>query len=121
MAIDGIGRGGGPPKIDGQPGKAERAGGAKFSVPTAAAPLATTGAQATNAAEVLKQVRSGEMSLNAYLEVRVDEAVEHLDGSLTSEQMDYIKQQLRNQLHDDPVLTDLVRRATGKRPEPQEE
>lgn len=127
MTIDGIGRGGPPPKLDGQPVHTKKAGGTAFVVPskpgaTTASP-ASGGMQATAAtdsAQILEQVRSGKMTLNAYMDVRVGEAVEHLNGALTPDQMEFIKVQLRNQLQDDPVLTDLVRRATGQRPEPTE-
>ena len=56
--------------------------------------------------------------LDAYLDIRVADAVGHLEGKLSPEQLEFVKEELREQLRSDPVLIELVRRATGQSPEP---
>jgi hypothetical protein len=51
-----------------------------------------------------------------YLDTRVSDAVQHLEGQLPAEQMDFVKTSLREHLASDPVLMELVRRATGAIP-----
>ena len=41
----------------------------------------------------------------------------HLEGRLSPEQLEFVKEELRAQLQSDPVLIELVRRATGQSPE----
>lgn len=112
MSIDGIGGGGLPPGGVGGPGGpagpkgpdskdfelgvegASQVGGASASAP-------------------LQQLQAGEISLDQYLDTRVDSAVEHLDGKLPADQLDFVRQTLRQELETDPVLVELVRRATG--------
>jgi len=69
------------------------------------------------AVEVLsdaQRLESGELGLEQYLEARVEQAVSHLAGVMTPDQLDLIKEQLREQLQgSDPVLRRLVQRATG--------
>jgi hypothetical protein len=43
--------------------------------------------------------------------------VGHLEGRLSPEQLEFVKEELRAQLQSDPVLIELVRRATGQSPE----
>lgn len=118
MSVDGIGRGGRPPKIEGgQVGELKRSG-AAFNVPSGSTQVQST--SATSEATLLEQVRDGSLNLDAYLEQRVGEAVQHLKGSVSAEQMEFIERELRAQLKDDPVLVDLVRRATGRREESDE-
>ena len=111
MSIDGIGRGGGPPKVGSKPPAAASRGGSKFEVPESVEAAPTEGAKG---AELLGQVQRGEVSLDSYLDMRVNQAVQHLEKSLNSEQLQFIKGELRQQLRDDPMLAELVRRATGK-------
>ena len=51
--------------------------------------------------------------MDAYLDARVEEAVQHLADRLGADQLEFVKSSLREQLRTDPVLTELVRRATG--------
>lgn len=78
------------------------------------------GAERVDAArgpELLEGVQRGEVELDTYLDVRVDEAVGHLEGKLSPEQLEFVREELREQLRNDPVLLELVRRATGQIPE----
>jgi hypothetical protein len=112
MGIDRIGKGGGI-----APTGAGNVSGSSPTGPTQetfkVARTAPTEA-ASNAA--LDRVRSGEMTINQYLDHQVDQATSHLSGKLSVEQMDFIRQSLREQLSSDPALVDLVKGATGAVP-----
>jgi hypothetical protein len=76
-----------------------------------------TGASAGVAGSgALGQLQRGDITLDQYLDSRVADAVQHLQGKLPAEQLEFVKQSLRDQLSTDPVLTELVRRATGSVP-----
>jgi hypothetical protein len=115
MGIDGIGGGGGPPKIGGDgmaPGAAgsARRTGAEFSMD----PSGSVGAKSDAAGDAeLGALQRGELTRDQYLERRVDNAVSHLQSVLGPEQMQLLREQLREQLDADPVLRRLVQRATG--------
>jgi len=110
MGIDGIGK---PPPIGptGAPA-APNATGGKFDV-GGAAPAQSTGD--------LARLERGEIGLDAYLDGKVLAATQHLAGKLTPEQLGFVRQTLRSELTNDPVLVELVRRTTGKIPEPSSE
>jgi hypothetical protein len=110
MGIDGIGK---PPPI----GPA----GAPLG-PTAASP--TTSHFEVGATEQVKpsselaRLERGEIGLDAYLDGKVTASTQHLAGKLSPEQLAFVRQTLRGELASDPVLVELVRRTTGKVPEP---
>jgi len=113
MGIDGIGK---PPgaAIGGlggvQGGEAPRAAepfAVDRSVPTA---------PATRVSAALSSLQRGELSLDQYLDGRVNEAVTHLAGKISPEQLEFVKQSLREQMATDPVLVELVQRTTGAAP-----
>jgi hypothetical protein len=66
--------------------------------------------------EALQAVKRGELGLEQYLDQRVTEAVRHLEARLSPDELGFVKQTLREQLSTDPVLMELVRRATGSLP-----
>jgi hypothetical protein len=66
--------------------------------------------------DALDQLTRGELSLNEYLDLRVAEATLHLEGKLPTDQLEFVKDSLREQLGTDPVLVELVRRSTGSVP-----
>src|SRR5512139_807579 len=110
MGVDGIGSGGGGRPIGG-------VGGDPGSVAGVAAEAARDAAGAPRAERpdgsvALGQLTRGEIDLDAYLDVRVSEAVRHLEGKLTEAQLDFVRSSLREQLATDPVLIELVRRTT---------
>jgi hypothetical protein len=111
MSIDRIGKGGGVGGPQG-PGQAGPVGGKRaFEVgPTKAT---------ERAAEVgpAERVRSGELSLEGYLDVRVEEATRHLEGKLGAGDLGEIRSLLKDQLRNDPALRDMVKAATGSLPE----
>ena len=113
MGIDGIGRPPGAP--------IGNIGGAQGSeAPRAAEPFAVDrGAKAAPTARVsteLLSLQRGELSLDQYLDTQVNRATEHLNGKISPEQLDFVKQSLREQLGTDPVLVELVQRTTGSAP-----
>jgi hypothetical protein len=106
MGIDGIGKA--PPIAP--PGGSESSGatsgsGGDFRVGSAAAPAP---------ASALARLERGEIDLEQYLDARVAEATAHLAGKVTAEQLEFVQQTLRAELSSDPVLVELLRRATGK-------
>ena len=114
MGIDGIGQGGGAPKVG---SGATSVGGPESSERFE---LSTGDVERSEGAALLEQVQRGEVQLDAYLDVRVNDAVGHLQGKLSPEQVEFIKNELREQLRSDQVLMELVRRATGHSPEAQD-
>src|SRR5258706_1753696 len=112
MSIDRIGKGGGPPVTGvGQSGSPTEVGskGADFKVSKSAlaTPVAT---------EPLDRLKSGEISVSQYLDIKVEEATTHLDKRVSSEQLSFIRNSLREQLATDPMLVELVQAATGSIP-----
>ena len=110
MPIDGIGK---PPSVPppggpAAPSGASAPGGEAFRVGAPAASSASGGD--------LARLERGELGLDAYLDARVSEATKHLEGRLGRAELDYVKQTLRSQLESDPVLVELVRKATGRAP-----
>jgi hypothetical protein len=117
MGVDGIGSGGGRPF----PG----VGGGELDPARGAAPGAAQGTDATaggaRAAEgtLLEQLRRGDIDLDHYLDVQVNAAMSHIGSGLPAAQLDFIRETLREQIASDPVLVELVRRATGATPKAQ--
>ncbi|HEY3494195.1 MAG TPA: hypothetical protein VGK73_05900 [Polyangiaceae bacterium] len=105
MPIDPIGKA--PPLAPAQGPDTVQQSGAEFRV----------GETASVASTDLARLERGEIGLDAYLEARVEEATRHLAERLGPEQLEFVKETLRSELAADPVLSELVRRATGKTPE----
>ena len=122
MGIDRIGKGppaapGGAVPGSGGPSDATRAEKAPFE----ARKEAPAPAAAVNKANVtpLARLRAGEVDVNGYLDLKVEEATLHLKG-LGAEELAAVRRMLRQQIAADPALAVLVQRATGKAPEPNE-
>jgi len=109
MGIDGIGK---------APPVAPAAGPSGAQAPSADFRVSPAGGAAP--ASELARLERGEIGLDAYLDGRVGEATRHLEGRLTPEQLDFVRETLRGELSSDPVLVELVRRTTGKTPEPRD-
>jgi hypothetical protein len=110
MGIDGIGKPGAGSPTGGiaGPGSSKPAGtGESFQVggPTALA--------SASGSDALGRLKSGELTADEYLEQRVGDAVSHLSQKLSAEQIEFVKDTLREQLKTDPVLVELVRRTTA--------
>lgn len=126
MGIDRIGKGA-PPQVPDTHGagsagsrEVEKKGSVEkaFSVerPDPAGPAgAANAASATtsvDAAGPLARLRSGEIGVDGYVDQKVDQATQGLEG-LSPAELDDIKKVLRDQLATDPGLTDLVKNAAG--------
>ncbi|HKO48244.1 MAG TPA: hypothetical protein VJV79_11000 [Polyangiaceae bacterium] len=113
MGIDGIGKppGAGIGGIAGASGKDAVQAAEPFKVDSQVA--AAPGGKVSAA---LSSLQRGELSLDQYLDGRVDDATSHLLGKLSPEQLEFVKQTLRDQMATDPVLVELVQRATGGAP-----
>lgn len=112
MGIDSIGKGGGVSKVDGAVSAVGGVENERFE-------LTAERVEGPQSVNLLEQVQKGQIGLDAYLDVRVNDAVGHLQGRLSPEQLEFVKEELRAQLETDPVLIELVRRATGQSPEVQ--
>jgi hypothetical protein len=110
MGIDGIGKPpgasiGGIPSVPG--GEAARPA-EPFSVERG-----VPAAHGSRVSAALSSLQRGELSLDQYLDDRVTDATSHLSGKLNPDQLEFVKQSLREQLATDPVLVELVQRTTG--------
>jgi hypothetical protein len=113
MSIDGIGK---PPGAGiGAIGGASNPEGVRAAEPfkvDASAPAAAGG----KVSAALSSLQRGELSLDEYLDGRVSDATSHLEGKLSPDQLEFVKQSLRDQIATDPVLAELVQRTTGATP-----
>lgn len=107
MSIDGIGRPPVPPAAGGptQGASAPASGEGAFQVQKGSSVAPT-------AKGLLERLERGELSVEQYLDSRVDEAIAPFQAHLSPEKLDFMKNALRAQLESDPVLIELVRRAT---------
>jgi hypothetical protein len=96
-----------PPRADGAV--------APFDVGRTQAPGATPVDAAVPASPALEQLRSGQIDLARYLDLKVDEATSHL-SALPASQLEAIRAALRDRIAADPSLVDLVHAATGQAP-----
>ena len=55
----------------------------------------------------------GEISVEQYLDARVESAVAPLLSRLSPEQLEFVRAELRSSLTTDPVLVELVRKTTS--------
>src|SRR5262245_45302899 len=119
MSIDRIGKGPGGaqgPQIGGAQGplgggQAGPVGGKRaFEVGSAEGP------ERASALGPAERVRSGELSLEGYLDLRVEEATRHLEGKLGVADLGEIRSALKDQLRNDPALREMVKAATGSAP-----
>ena len=113
MGIDGIGK---PPAttitgIGGVQGSDAPRGAEPFAVDRS-----TPASPSTRVSAALSGLQRGELSLDQYLDAQVNQATQHLAGKISAEQLDFVKQSLREQMATDPVLVELVQRTTGANP-----
>lgn len=109
--------------VDGISGRAAGAVGA--SEPAAAEEARAEPAQGAGSARdvpgasgslALQQLERGEIDVQQYLDARVADAVQHLEGRFPASQIDFVRKALREELSSDPVLVELVRRTAGSPP-----
>jgi hypothetical protein len=111
MGIDGIG--GKPPIGPAGVGGQAVPRGEGFSLEQGGATPRIQPASEVSGTEALDRFHSGELSIDEYLDTRVDKAVEHLASVLPASHLELLKEQLKEQLKTDPSVGVLVQRATG--------
>lgn len=117
MGIDRIGKGGSG--LPGSPSteslveierRSSSAGVAPFS-PQASAAVQGSPAVEVDPSSALERLRSGSLTLDGYLDFKVDEATSQL--ALPPVELNAVRAVLRERLASDPTLVALVRSATG--------
>jgi hypothetical protein len=108
MSIDGIGKPGGV--VPGAPAAGAGAAQGSFEV---GAPAEATAANAASGSDAFQALERGEISVDQYLDARVESAVAPLVSRLSPEQLEFVRGELRGALETDPVLVELVRKTTG--------
>jgi hypothetical protein len=114
MSIDGIGKRGGVVPGASVPSAAPAP--ASFEVgaaPAVSPPGAVEGAGAAAGSDAFQALERGELSVEQYLDARVESAVEPLLSRLSPEQLEFVRGELRAALSTDPVLVELVRKTTS--------
>jgi hypothetical protein len=109
MSIDGIGKRGGVAPGAPVPGAAPAQSSFELGAPEAAS--APSGAAA--ASDAFLALERGEISVDQYLDARVESAVTPLLSRLSPEQLEFVRAELRSSLTTDPVLVELVRKTTS--------
>jgi hypothetical protein len=69
-------------------------------------------ATASSESPLFQRLERGEISREQYLDARVEEAIAPFAAMLTRDQLDFMRTTLREQLELDPILVELVQRAT---------
>jgi hypothetical protein len=117
MAIDRIGKGGAPPIAPEGPVDKKRPVDATFTVDR---PESKGAAPAVGGSSPLAQLRAGQIDLDRYMDLKVEEATQGIQG-LSPADLDEIKRVLKDQMATDPGLSDLFHTAAGRLPSPPEE
>lgn len=112
--IGGAGGGGGP-KIGGVTGPAAPspsiAGEGKAKGASFGETLGAKGPEQAGGASPLERLRSGELDLKGYVDVRVREATAHLENLLSPEDLAKVQDELRDAIENDPDIAALVKGA----------
>jgi hypothetical protein len=125
MGIDRIGKGGAPGNVpaslvssasSASSARQDRAASAlgvdgPFDPASAAPPAQASSRVEAPEGAALQQLRSGQITLDAYLDAKVHEATAPL--ALSSAELEAVRASLRDRLASDPTLVELVRCATG--------
>lgn len=119
MGIDGIGSGR-PPIGPASGASTTQKSGETFSLERSGDSARAEATGGVGETADLERLQAGEISLNDYLQTRADKAVAHLSTLLPADQLDIIKEQLVNQMKQDPAVAALVQRATGVLPSDNE-
>ena len=109
MGIDGIGKRGGVTPGASVPAAPATSGSFELGQAEAAGGAAPAGA----ASDAFLALERGELSVEQYLDARVEGAVAPLIARLSPEQLEFVRAELRTALSTDPVLVELVRKTTG--------
>lgn len=112
MGIDGIG---GKPPLGPNAGALGPSSprGEEFSLERGGAAAGAHAPKDVSATNDLERFHTGELSLDEYMDTRVEKAVAHLTAVVPPEQLELLKEQLKDQFKSDPNLQALLQRATG--------
>lgn len=110
MSIDGIGKRGGVVPGASVPGAAPAGSSFELGGPDVAEASAASAASS----DAFLALERGEISVDQYLDARVEGAVAPLLSRLSPEQLEFVRAELRTSLTTDPVLVELVRKSTGR-------
>ena len=66
--------------------------------------------------DALAQLKRGEITLEAYLDFRADESIRGLRGRVALERLRLVREEVREQLAQDPVLMEMVRQLAAGLP-----
>lgn len=61
----------------------------------------------------LRKLQSGELTLDEYLDERVEVALSHVKGRIPEERLEMLREIVREHVRTDPVMVEMVRRVTG--------
>jgi hypothetical protein len=64
--------------------------------------------------ESLEKFRAGELTLEQYLDERVEKSLAHIKGKVTANVLAQVRETVRESLRTDPVLVESVRQTTGQ-------
>ena len=64
--------------------------------------------------EDLQRLRRNEISLDEYLDARVEQALSAWVGKVRPDRLEFVRQMLRDQMRSDPLLIEYIREATGR-------
>ncbi|MEO6601305.1 MAG: hypothetical protein ABIQ16_15615 [Polyangiaceae bacterium] len=64
-------------------------------------------------ADVGARLDRGELTVDEYMDVLVEQAVAVVAGKVPADRLDWLRGMMREQLYSDPVLRERVRQATG--------
>lgn len=73
-------------------------------------PAQVSNADAVSQSSPLGMLQAGKIDVNEYMQMRVQEATEHLVGLVNGEKLQVIRAELHNMLQQDPALVKLMRR-----------
>jgi hypothetical protein len=65
----------------------------------------------------LRKLRHGELTLDAYLDFRADESVRGMRGQVSEARLRMVREVMREQLENDPVLLEMLKEITGLGPQ----
>ena len=93
----------------------EGASGAEGAAGLDAVKGAAGGVHETTSVGSVEQVRSGEMSLDNYIDTKVNEATSPF-GGLAADELDTLRALIHDEVAIDPGLAELVEQASGRAP-----
>ena len=68
--------------------------------------------------ELARKLRAGEIDLNGYYDATVELGLAHLRNRMTPEQLEVVRERMREEVETNPILVKMVRDAVGELAEP---